>query len=317
MHIHRGDALPAADRGSIFVCESAQNLVQRQVLAANGVTFTSRPARTGRDFLASRDTWFRPVFAANGPDGALYVVDMYRRIIDHPQYVPEQSRALLDFEAGKERGRIYRIVASGWKHDPRSIDLGRMTAAELARALDHANAWWRETAQRLLVERRDRTAVPHLRRVAQASRSDVARVHALWTLDGLAALEPDDIVRGLQDPQAGVRENAVRLAATRIGTSDDLLLRVLRLADDGNDRVRLEVALALGNANDSRTIGALAALARRDGAQPWMRAAILSSVRDRAGDFVRAFLDSPASSPMAKGGSDAGCRSTFRRHREP
>ena len=112
VHIHRGDALPAADRGSIFVCESAQNLVQRQILTPNGVTFTSRPARTGRDFLSSRDTWFRPVFAANGPDGALYIVDMYRRIIDHPQYVPEQSRALLDFEAGKERGRIYRIVAA-------------------------------------------------------------------------------------------------------------------------------------------------------------------------------------------------------------
>ena len=128
VHIHRGDALPAADRGSIFICESAQNLVQRQVLASNGVTFTSRPARTGRDFLASRDTWFRPVFAANGPDGALYIVDMYRRIIDHPQYVPEQSRALLDFEAGKERGRIYRIVAGDWKRDRRPIDLGRMTA---------------------------------------------------------------------------------------------------------------------------------------------------------------------------------------------
>ena len=307
-HIHRGDALPAADRGSIFVCESAQNLVQRQVLAPNGVTFRSRPARTGRDFLASRDTWFRPVFAANGPDGALYIVDMYRRIIDHPQYVPEQSRALLDFEAGKERGRIYRIVARDWKHDRRPIDLGRMTAAELARTLEHANAWWRETAQRLLVERRDRAAIPHLRGVAQASRSDVARVHALWTLDGLAALEPADIVRGLQDQHAGVRENAVRLAGMRIGTSEDLLLRVLRLADDDNDRVRLRVALALGDTTDPRAIGALAALARRDGAQPWMRAAILSSVRDRAGDFLRAFLESPASSPVAKAAvmQDAG-----------
>ena len=307
-HIHRGDALPAADRGSIFISESAQNLVQRQVLASNGVTFSSRPARTGRDFLASRDTWFRPVFAANGPDGALYIVDMYRRIIDHPQYVPEQSRALLDFEAGKERGRIYRIVAGDWQHDRRPIDLGRMTAAELARTLEHANAWWRETAQRLLVERRDRAAVPHLRSVAQASRSDVARVHALWTLDGLAALEPADVARGLQDQHAGVRENAVRLAGMRIGTSEDLLLRVLRLADDDNDRVRLRVALALGDTTDPRTIGALAALARRDGAQPWMRAAILSSVRDRAGDFLRAFLESPASSPVAKAAvmQDAG-----------
>ena len=300
VHIHRGDAVPAADRGSIFVCESAQNLVQRQILTANGVTFTSRPARTGRDFLSSRDTWFRPVFAANGPDGALYIVDMYRRIIDHPQYVPEQSRALLDFQAGKERGRIYRIVAAGWKPDRRPIDLGSMSAPELAGTLEHPNAWWRETAQRLLVERRDRTAIPHLRVIAQGSHTEVARIHALWTLAGLAGLEAADVAAALQDPHARVRETAVRLAGSLIGSSGDLLTRVVGLADDADDRVRLEVALALGDTSDPRAIGALAALARRDGAQQWMRAAILSSVRDRARDFLRAFLESPASSPVAK-----------------
>jgi putative membrane-bound dehydrogenase-like protein len=300
VHVHRGDALPAANRGSIFVCESAQNLVQRQILTSNGVTFTSRPARTGRDFLASRDTWFRPVFAANGPDGALYIVDMYRRIIDHPQYVPEASRALLDFEAGRERGRIYRIAAAGWKRDSQPIDLGRLRAAELSRLFEHTNSWWRETAQRLLVERRDRTAVPHLRRLAQGSQSEIARVQALWTLDGLAALDTGDVVRGLNDLHPGVRENAVRLAATRNAASGDLLAPMLRLADDGDDRVRLRVALALGETTDSRAIGALAALARRDGAQQWMRAAILSSVRNRANEFLRAFLDSPAASPAAK-----------------
>ena len=308
VHIHRGNALPAADRGSIFVCESAQNLVQRQVLTANGVTFTSRPVRTGRDFLSSRDTWFRPVFAANGPDGALYIVDMYRRIIDHPQYVPEPSRALLDFQAGKERGRIYRIVAAGWKRERRPIDLGGMSAPELAGTLEHANAWWRETAQRLIVERRDRTAIPHLRVIAQGSHTEVARIHALWTLAGLAGLEAADLAAALQDPHVRVRETAVRLAGSLIGTSEDLLTRVVGLADDADDRVRLQVALALGETSDPRAIGALAVLARRDGAQQWMRAAILSSVRDRANDFLRTFLESPASSPAAKAAvmQDAG-----------
>ena len=160
VHIHRGDALPEGHRESLFICESAQNLVQRQVRSPKGVTFTSQPARSGREFLASRDQWFRPVFAANGPDGALYIVDMYRKNIDHPQYVPEASRPLLDFEAGKGRGRIYRIVAQPWKRDGRMIDLGRMSASELSRTLEHPNAWWRETAQRLLVERRDQTARP-------------------------------------------------------------------------------------------------------------------------------------------------------------
>lgn len=296
VHIHRGDALPAGARDSIFICESAQNLVQRQIRSQNGVTFTSRPARTGREFLASRDSWFRPVFAANGPDGALYLVDMYRKFIDHPQYVPEASRGLMDFDAGKQRGRIYRIAASNWKADRTPIDLGRMSAGELSRMLEHPNAWWRETAQRLLVERRDRGAIRFLRPIAEESRSDVARIHALWTIDGLGGLEDADIATALRDREAPVRENAVRLAEARMGSSRDLLSQVLRLADDSDDRVRLRAALALGETNDPRSIPALAMIARRDGAQPWMRAAILSSVRERSNEFLREFVASPASS---------------------
>lgn len=300
VHIHRGDALPPGGRDSIFICESAQNLVQRQIRSTNGVTFTSGPAQTGRDFLSSRDTWFRPVFAANGPDGALYIVDMYRKIIDHPQYVPEQSRALLDFEAGKERGRIYRLAARDWTADRKPIDLGRMSAGELTRTLEHPNAWWRDTAQRLLVERHDRDAIPLLRTLARESRGAVARVHALWTLEGLGELEAADIVTALQDQDAPVRENAAQLAEVRAGASRDLVSGLLRLVDDADDRVRLRVALALGETDDPRAINALASIARRDGAQSWMRAAVLSSVRDRSNEFLRAFVASPASSPGVK-----------------
>src|SRR5262245_43838152 len=292
VHIHRGDALPAEGRDSLFICESAQNLVQRQVRSPNGVTFTSKPARTGHDFLSSRDTWFRPVFAANGPDGALYIVAMYRKIIDHPQYVPEQSRALLDFEAGKERGRIYRVVGSSWKRDRAPIDLGRMTAAELTRTLEHPNAWRRETAQRLLLERQDRGAVPILRTLARDSPRQVARIHALWTLDALGGLETADLVTALSDRDGGVRENAVRLAEEK--AAREVLSRLLAMVDDTDDRVRLRVALALGDVDDPSVVSGLAALARRDGAQSWMRAAILSSVKDRSNEFLRAFTSQPS-----------------------
>ena len=292
VHIHRRDALPAEGRDSLFICESAQNLVQRQVRSPRGVTFTSKPARTGRDFLSSRDTWFRPVFAANGPDGALYIVDMYRKIIDHPQYVPEQSRALLDFEAGKERGRIYRVTASGWKPDRAAIDLGRMTAVELTRTLEHPNAWRQETAQRLLLERQDRGAVPLLRTLARGSPREVARIHALWTLEALGGLETADLVTALSDRDGGVRENAVRLAEQTAGR--DVLARLLAMVDEADDRVRLRVALALGEVDDPSVVNGLAALARRDGAAPWMRAAILSSVKDRSNEFLRAFTSLPS-----------------------
>jgi putative membrane-bound dehydrogenase-like protein len=298
LHIHRGDALPPGD--SIFICESAQNLVQRQIRSANGVTFKSRPARTGREFLASRDNWFRPVFAANGPDGALYVVDMYRKTIDHPVYVPEASRALLDFEAGKEYGRIYRIVARNWKADRKPVNVGQMAAGELARTFEHPNAWWRETAQRLLVERRDRSAIPVVRAVAENGRSELARIHALWTVEGLSGLEAADIAKALRDQRPAVRENAVRLAEGRLRASQDLLSGVLRLADDPDDRVRFHVALALGETEGPRSIEALASLARRDGAQRWMRAAILSSVRDRSDEFLRAFVASRSSSQIGR-----------------
>lgn len=294
VHVHRGDAVPQEHRNSIFICESAQNLVQRQVLSTAGVTFTSRPARSGREFLASRDNWFRPVFAANGPDGALYIVDMYRKTIDHPQYVPEASRALLDFEAGRERGRIYRVVAKTWTAGRTRIELGRMSAPDLVRTLEHPNAWWRETAQRLLVERRNRDAVPHLRRLARGSSRDVARLHALWTLEGLGALAAADVVAALRDRDAGVRENAVRLAEERLRTASALVPDLIRLADDPNERVRFQAALALGETTDARAAGALASIARRDGAEPWIRAAVLSSLKDRTHQFFRAFSASPA-----------------------
>jgi putative membrane-bound dehydrogenase-like protein len=296
VHIHRGEALPDGHEGSIFICESAQNLVQRQVRTPVGVTFTSTPARTGAEFLASRDTWFRPVFAANGPDGALYIADMYRRNIDHPQYVPEPSRSELDFQAGKEHGRIYRIVDRHWKRQRKPIDLGRMGVEELCRTLEHPNAWWRETAQRLLVERRERRAVPLLRALAQHGRSEVARIHALWALKGLDGLENADISNALRDPHAAVRENGVRLAEERLALPSELLSQLLALVEDPDDRVRFRVALALGETQDPRSLDALASLARRDGADRWMRAAVLSSIGERSNEFLRAFVASPPTS---------------------
>ncbi|MPZ17818.1 MAG: c-type cytochrome [Luteitalea sp.] len=289
VHLHRGDALPKDHDGSIFICESAQNLVQRQVWRPSGATYTSTPARQGVDFLASPDNWFRPVFAANGPDGALYIVDMYRENIDHPQYVPEASRALLDFQSGREYGRIYRIVAADWKGRREPFDLAHASVEELSRTLEHPNAWWRETAQRLLIERRARAAIPHLRRLVREGVSASARTHALWTLDGLEALRKEDVLHGLADGDPRVRENAVRLAEPRLVESGEILAAILRLADDRDNRVRFRVALALGESGDPGATKALVDLARRDGAELWPRVAVLSSIGGRANDFLRAF----------------------------
>lgn len=299
VHIHRGDALPEGHRGSVFIAESAQNLVQRQVREPAGVTFTSRPARQGVEFLASTDTWFRPVFAANGPDGALYIVDMYRKDIDHPAYVPEASRRLFDFTAGKTRGRIYRLAAQNKPPGRTVVNVGADADDTLVGHLEHPNAWWREAAQRRLVERQAVGVVPRLRALA-GSAGEPGRLHALWTLDALGALEDDDVVRGTRDPFASVRENAVRLAERRIRDSPPLTDAVLALADDPDARVRLHVALALGATTDARAIHALAAIARRDGVTRWVRAAIFSSLRDRSSAFLDAFVSAPSPAPAAR-----------------
>src|SRR5690606_38087166 len=114
--IYNGTGLGHSHQGNVFICEPAQNLVQRQVLEEEGVTFRSELPYEGREFLASTDTWFNPVFLTHGPGGALYLADMYRKVIDHPSYVPEEARGRLDFESGKTKGRIYRIVKDDYKH---------------------------------------------------------------------------------------------------------------------------------------------------------------------------------------------------------
>ncbi len=301
VHVHRGDALPDGHAGSIFIAESAQNLVQRQVREPAGVSFRSRPAREGVEFLAARDSWFRPVQLANGPDGALYVVDMYRKDIDHPAYVPEESRRLFDFTAGRGMGRIYRVASAD--HPPARLhrDLGAAAVDALVAALGDPDAWRRETAQRLLVERKATAAAAALRHLAQHG-TDVARLHALWTLDALGVAADGDVLRALADVAPAVRENGVRLAEARILHSSEVLDAVLARVDDDDARVRLHVVLTLGGSRDVRVPAALAAIARRDGADRWVRAAIFGGLHERAGAFRDAFLDpdAPAVAPTAR-----------------
>ncbi len=293
VYLDRGTALAPGHAGSVVLCESAQNLVQRQVRTPEGVSFRSRPAREGAEFLASRDTWFRPVFAAGGPDGAVYIVDMYRKDIDHPSYVPEASRPRLDFTAGKNRGRIYRVAAREWQRPKTPVSLSGESTEALVAALDHPNGWRRDTAQRLLVERQDRGAVTALR--SRAGRAGApGRVHALWALEGLGAIDDELVVRALGDADSDVRENALRLAEPRVASSPQLADAVLAAAGDAEPRVRLQAALAMGNLSGPRAVEMLAAMARRDGADRWLRAAVVSGLVHRAPEFLAAFVAAPA-----------------------
>src|SRR5262249_56394511 len=128
-----------------------------------GARFRSKRAREGVEFLATTDEWFRPVSLAHGPDGALYVVDMYRAVIEHPEFMPPELKNRPDLTLGKDRGRIWRIVPAKHQAKPVRSQLSKATAVELVALLGHPEVWWRTTAQRLLLERQDRTVVEPLR----------------------------------------------------------------------------------------------------------------------------------------------------------
>lgn len=298
-----GTGLRPEHTGNVFICESAQNLVQRQVLRPDGASFRSDPPPGGQEFLATTDVWFRPVFLGEGPDGALYVADMYRREIDHPRYVPEESRGLLDFESGKDRGRIYRILRDAPAPRPapatapvRTDDLDPTVAA-----LESPDEWWRADAQRRLVERADRSAITRIEKIATHATRPESRTRALWTLRGLNGLSAAMIHAALHDPHPGVREQGLRFAADRIATGDGggLLAATLAATQDPDARVRFCAALALAGSPDEAVVPALAVLALRDGEDRWTRAAVLSGIAGRMEAFLAAVQRERAAHPAA------------------
>ncbi|HEV3020851.1 MAG TPA: PVC-type heme-binding CxxCH protein, partial [Pirellulales bacterium] len=287
VEIYRGDALPAEFRGNAFTCEPTGNLVHREVLTPAGATFAARPAYDGVEFLASSDPWFRPVNLETGPEGALYVVDMYRAVIEHPDWVPDELKHRPDERYGDDRGRIYRIVPAGWRR-PEAPRLDLAETQDLVAALNQANGWRRETAARLLYERQDRSAVAALTALAQEGCDGHARVHALWALRGLDALDDAQLEPALNDGKPRLREQAVRLAAPRLAHSETLRRLVIGLAGDVDPRVRFEAALALGQVPGDDAIEPLARIALAGIDDVWTQRAVATAVPDRAGKLLAA-----------------------------
>jgi putative membrane-bound dehydrogenase-like protein len=301
--IERGGMLPERYRGSALVCEPLTNVVHRRVILPAGVTFSARRGEPNREFLASSDPCFRPVNLATGPDGALYVVDMYRELVEHPQFVPEPARGSVDFRRWHDRGRIWRVrpQALAGEHQ-RKPGLSRAGIGELVGLLRHANAWWRGTAQRLLVERlsRDRavnnerdTAVRLLGEVLKDKANPLARLHALYTLLGSNALDSAILSEVARDSDPALREHAIRAAASLESRLHRRVLatsELLALAADASIRVRFQAALALGDRcrDEPAALDGLASIASRDGGDPWVRQAILTGLAESALAFIAA-----------------------------
>ena len=282
--VYNAARFPERLRGAYFVCDPLHNLVHCDLLSPSGATFSARRAFEEREFLASTDAWFKPVFTTVGPDGALYVVDYYRKYVEHPDYVPEDLEGRFDLRAGAGRGRIYRVVPETGEADgtPNLQDSG---SGRLVEALSHSNMWWRITAQRLLVERQDQSVVPALRELAVSADGPESRIHTLWTLDGLGGLEAGLTARALGDGDARVREHAIRLSEQF--DSPRLVKRLLKLVDDPDRRVQFQLACTLGLLPESQSFGPLSRLLARHPEDRWLQTAVLTSASENAGRWLR------------------------------
>ncbi len=275
--VYRGGAYPKSYYGSVFTADGQNNLVHHRTLEPDGVSFRSRRFEEKTEFLRSSDLWFRPVNFVNAPDGTLYCLDMSREVLESI-HIPLDVVKHLDLTNGRDNGRIYRMAPPGFRV-PKPPRLSKATTAELVAALESPHGWWRDTAHRLLYERQDRAAVPLLEKIVTTSPLPQARLHALWSLHGMKALEDRVLLVGLNDAHSGVRENAVRLAESRLDRPA-LLTKVIALADDGDARVRFQVAFTLGETREAVAVEALAKLARAHAGDVWMRTAVLSSVNN-------------------------------------
>jgi putative membrane-bound dehydrogenase-like protein len=269
--IYRGDAYGEDFVGDAFIGDCGSNLVHRKKVRPNGVGLKAeRPADELRvEFLASTDNWFRPVQFANAPDGCLYVLDMYREVIEHPWSLPPGIKKHLDLNSGNDRGRIYRIVPEKFKRRG-PVQLGKATGAELVKTLEHPNGWHRDTAARLLYERQEKASVHALRGVVENSTNYLARLHALYALAGLRELQPIDLQQALTDGSPVVRRHALRLTEG----FPSMWPEVARM-EDNDAGVRYQLAFFLGAVKEKAV--PLTILLQRE-SDPWIQAAVLSSL---------------------------------------
>ncbi|HSQ57824.1 MAG TPA: c-type cytochrome, partial [Gemmata sp.] len=273
--IYTGELLPKEYYGNNFVCDPANNLIHRELLRENGGAFKAVRAYPDREFLASTDNWFRPVHLTTGPDGAIYLLDFYREVIETPLSLPDDIKKQLNLES-RGRGRIWRIAPTNFK-PAKMPDLSKLRPSQLAAVVSHENPWQRLTAQRLLVQGKVAAAVPSLRGRLENTQGKPARVNLLWTLEGLGALEPGDVKAALNDPLPGVRENAVRLAERWLSSDGELQKKVVELARDTSSRVRFQLALSAGGLPEKEAAAALAEVLARGRGDSWTLTAALTS----------------------------------------
>ena len=306
--IYRGDLFPKEFAGNSFVCETSANLIKRNVhREADGNVLaqeaTDKYAMPGLDFMTSTSERFRPVNLENGPDGALYVADVARGVVQHITYVtPWLRRQFIERKLDQplDQGRIWRIVPDAAKRQP-APKMSAQTPEQLVAELGSANGWTRSTAQRLLVERGGDAAVPALRKTIASGKGPLARLHALWTLEGLEKLDAPTVATAFADGDPKVRAAAIRLAEPFAKADPAIAEKILALAGDKHADVQLQLLLSLGELGGPKADAAIAAILSATVENPLARSAAISSLRGRELEFAKGLLASPAWAAASKG----------------
>ena len=264
--VFRGTAFPADANGDLFIPEPVGRLIRRAKVINTDGKITLKNAYEKEEFIASTDMNFRPVNSATGPDGCLYIVDMYRGIIQEGNWTKKGTylRKQIDqkkFDKNIGRGRIYRVVYDGIKPDKTPPRMLSLPTSQLVQYLSHPNGWWRDNAQKIMVVRGEKEVVPALREVALNSPTQLARIHALWTMNGLNSLDRPTLLAALKDKDAEVRKTALWICEEPIRAGDDKLIdEVATLRNDPSADVRYQLALSLRFNNSEKAQGIISDL---------------------------------------------------------
>ena len=292
--IYRGDRLPKELYGDAFITDSTTNLVHRYKVVDDGAgRLTAVDGYKKGEILASWDERFRPVNLLGGPDGTMYVVDMYRGVVQEAIYWTDYLRDYIkaaDLQQPIGHGRIWRIVHDTTRRD-RAPALSKATTAQLVQTLSHPNGWWRDTAQRLIVERYAKEATPLLTKLLGQTPDWRVKLHALWTLDGLDALDAPSVQKSLGDKSADVRAAAIRLSERWLREGNaPLTAGVLKLMDDPSWTVRRQLGASLGELPQAARTEPAVTLLSRYGSDEIVVDATISGLRGAEGDVLERVL---------------------------
>jgi putative membrane-bound dehydrogenase-like protein len=282
--IYRGNLLPTEYWGNVFIPDSAARIIHRAVLRDDGLGVLAARPREERDseFLLSKDPAFQPVQLISGPDGALYVADLH---------------------GGGDAGRIFRITPARF-HPQKPPALGKATTQRLVATLAHPNGWQRDTAARLLFERRDAAAIPLLGDMLNRSDLSQSRLQALYALTGLGALTEPRVLKGLRDRDEGVRAHSVLLSERLVANSDvsdALWAQLSSMASDPAPRVRYQLAFTVGELHRRDKTPVLGSILASDLQNPWTCGAVLSSLSEGGGRMFAQLAANPRFRSTAAG----------------